>query len=280
MSIFSQFLDSMVIRIIFIVIVCIIVYFLIKRFGRNTVRSALTKGKATVNHEQQQRIDTLSIFFDRIARLFLLVAVAVLILAEAGVNIGPLLAGVGVIGIAVGFGAQSLVKDFFAGVFIVIENQYSKGDIVELSGIRGKVVDFSLRRTVLRDMDGTEHTVPNGEISRSANFTKDWSNINLDIPVNSTNSLNEVYTILADILESFAKDPEWKVFMYSQPTVLGIESFNNPGIIVKLHGKVDADQKWSIERELRKRIKLAFDDADISTPYTNPLPSKQSTTKL
>lgn len=263
-------------RITAFILIGVVVYYTIARFGRNTAKMALTKRKLglgrnahTLTTEEQKRIDTVSSLFDKIARLVIIVLVLAIILSEFGVNVGPLIAGASVLGVALGFGSQSLVKDFLAGIFIAIENHYDKGDIVELAGVRGKVVDFSLRRTVLRDMEGTEHSVPNGQISLSSNFTKDWSFINLDVPIGATNDLETVFSTLSEVAKSFSNDPEWKVYIYTQPTVLGVESFNNPGLVVKLKGKVDAEQKWSIERELRKRIKVAFDQAGIATPYTN-----------
>ncbi len=262
-------------RISIFVIIGIALYYAIARFGRNTVKAALTKRKVGLGKhphelttEEQKRIDTVSSLFDKIARLVIIILVIAIILTEFGLNIGPLIAGASVLGVALGFGSQSLVKDFLAGIFIAIENHYDKGDIVELAGVRGKVVDFSLRRTVLRDMEGTEHSVPNGQISLSSNLTKDWSYINLDVPINAANDLETVFTTLGEVAKSFSNDPEWKVYIYTQPTVLGVEAFNNPGLVVKLRGKVDAEQKWAIERELRKRIKTAFDQAGIATPYT------------
>lgn len=270
-------LSTILLRIGLLIAIGLFIYYTIGRFGRKTVQAALTKRKMglgthphTLTHEEQQRIDTISSLFDKIARLVIILVLIGFILSEFGLNIGPLIAGASVLGVALGFGSQSLVKDFLAGIFIAIENHYGKGDIVELAGVRGKVVDFSLRRTVLRDMEGTEHSVPNGQITLSSNFTKDWSYVNLEIPINAKNDLETVFATLSAVAKSFSNDPEWKVYIYTQPTVLGIESFNNPGLVVKLQGKVDAEQKWAIERELRKRIKIAFDQAGIDTPYSVP----------
>lgn len=277
MNFFDPTIQMAVLRILVFVILAIIAYYAIGRFGHNTVQAALTRRKIglgkkqphVLTHEDQQRIDTVSSLLDKIARLVIIVVLIAFILSEVGLNIGPLIAGASVLGVALGFGSQSLVKDFLAGIFIAIENHYGKADIVELAGIRGKVVDFSLRRTVVRDMNGAEHTIPNGQITLSSNFTKDWSYINLDVPINVDNNLETVFATLSDTAKSFSSDPEWKVYIYTQPTVTGIESFNNPGLTVKLQGKVDAEQKWAIERELRKRIKIAFEQSGIKAPFTN-----------
>ncbi len=251
------------------------IYYALGRFGKRMLIAALTRQKvglhSSVDHDlskdQEQRIETISSLTNKIIRTIIILIVGTIILAELGVNIGPILAGAGVIGVAVGFGAQSLVKDFLSGIFIVIEDQYAKGDVVKLGDVSGKVVNFSLRRTVLRDMDGVEHHVPNGEIARASNYTKDWSNVHLNIPVDYKSNLDQVVQVLNDVAHGLSVDPEWKVYIRTEPQTLGVSAFEDSAIVVKLHGRVDADQKWAIERELRLRIKTAFDSAGISIPY-------------
>src|SRR3954465_12583978 len=130
--------------------------------------------------EIKKRVDTLETLGTNVIRLFVSLIALVMILGELGLNIGPAIAGLGVVGIAVGFGTQSIVRDYFTGALILIENQYSKGDVISIAGVSGAVEDFSLRRTTLRDLDGVVHTVPNGEIKVASNRTRIWSRINID----------------------------------------------------------------------------------------------------
>lgn len=274
MEILGYIIPISILRTAILVLLGIVFYYSFGRFGRKVVAVALAKRKIgltvpdhDLTKDQLQRIETISDLTDKIARIVIVLVFGTIVLSEFGVNIGPIIAGAGVIGIALGFGAQSLVKDFLSGIFIVFENQYAKGDTVELCEVRGKVVDFSLRRTVLRDMDGIEHHIPNGEIKRAANLTKDWANINLSISVDYDSDIEQVNNVLTKVSKGVSSDPEWKVYILTEPSVLGITAFEDSAIVVKLHGKVDADQKYAIERELRKRIKIAFDEAGIVIPY-------------
>ena len=133
-----------------------------------------------------------------------------MILGELDLDIGPAVAGLGVVGIAVGFGAQSLVKDYFNGALILIENQFSKGDVVSIAGVTGTVEDFSLRRTTLRDLDGVVHTVPNGEIRVASNRTRTWARINQNVMVAFGTDIDKAIEVVNDVGQGLAADPEWK----------------------------------------------------------------------
>ncbi|MDP3970168.1 MAG: mechanosensitive ion channel family protein [bacterium] len=265
----------LIFRLVLILAFALLVYWAIEKFGRRAIGVALTKRKTALsfNHDvglskdDIQRIDTLSMIINKIGLWVMVLITGTTILSELQVNIGPILAGAGVMGVALGFGAQSLVKDFLSGIFILIENQYVKGDVVKLGEAKGKVVDISLRRTVLRDMSGAEHHVPNGEIKNVVNYTKDWANVNLSISVDYDSNIDHVTNVLNLVAEELANDDEWKVYIQTQPTVLGVDDLADSAIKIRLHGKVEADHQWSVQRELRKRIKIAFDKEKIIIPY-------------
>lgn len=262
-----------VFRVGLIIIIGLFAYYGIGRFGKGAITLALTKKRTTfaksveLSKDEEQRIETLSIVINKIGGIALLIIVGTMILSELGVAIGPILAGAGVAGIAIGLGAQSIVKDVLAGLLILVENQFVKGDTIKVGEVSGKVTDLSLRRTVLRDMSGVEHHIPNGEMKIVSNYTKDWANINMDISVEYDSDINQVTTVLNDVAEQLSNDPAWKVYVLTQPTVLGVQEFGASALVMKLHGRVDADQQWAIQRELRKRIKQSFDHAGINIPY-------------
>jgi len=190
-----------------------------------------------------------------------------MILSEVGINITPLIAGFGIAGLAVGFGAQSLVRDIIAGLFILLENQYSVGDWVQIAGIGGGVEEINLRRTVLRDFDGTVHTVPNGEIRVASNFTKEWARVNLNISVAYGEDLDRVIEVLNRIGKEMAEEEYWGSLLLSPPQVLRIDNLGDSGIEIRILGTTKAMKQWEVTGELRKRIKKTFDEEGIEIPW-------------
>lgn len=217
--------------------------------------------------EIQQRIDTLSQFFTRSGSSLFILLGFFMMLPELGVNIAPLLAGAGIAGIAVGFGAQSLVKDFFSGIFILIDNQYGKGDVVEIAGISGVVQDVGLRRTVVRDINGGVHFVPNGEIVVASNFTEDYSRVNLNVGVSYSEDLEHVMDVIDRVGEEMAADPDWAPLIISAPKSLRVDNFGDSSIDIKILGDTKVSQQWAVMGELRLRLKKAFDAEGIEIPY-------------
>ncbi|HJX03306.1 MAG TPA: mechanosensitive ion channel family protein [Dehalococcoidia bacterium] len=189
------------------------------------------------------------------------------ILGEMGIEIGPALAGVGIAGIAIGFGAQSLVKDFLAGLFILLENQYSVGDVVRIADVVGIVEEISLRRTVLRDLDGVVHVIPNGEIKVASNFTKEWSRVNMNISVSYDADLEHVIGTINRVGVELAQDAAWSEKILKAPQVLRVDKFGDSGIEIKLIGDTKPLCQWEIMGELRLRLKKAFDAEGIEIPW-------------
>jgi len=172
-----------------------------------------------------------------------------------------------VAGIAIGFGAQSLVKDIIAGVFVLLENQYRVGDVVRIAGVDGLVEAINLRRTVLRDMDGVVHVVPNGEVRVASNLTKEWSRVNLNISVGYGEDLDRVMAVIDRVGLELAQDPQWRDAILTPPRSLRVDKFGDSGIEIKVLGDTRPLKQWDVMGELRKRLKRAFDQEGIEIPW-------------
>src|SRR6185369_823798 len=160
--------------------------------------------------ELKKRMDTLDGLGANVLQFFIVIIAGLMILRSFGLDIGPAVAGLGVVGVAVGFGAQHLVRDYLNGALILIENQFSKGDVIRAAGVAGTVEDFSLRRTTLRDLDGVVHTVPNGEITIASNLTRVWARINLDVTVAYGTDIDRAIDVVDDVGRVIAGDADWK----------------------------------------------------------------------
>ena len=216
--------------------------------------------------EIKKRMDTLEGLGTNAIRLFVILIAGVMILGELDLNIGPAVAGLGVVGIAVGFGTQSIVRDYFTGALILVENQFSKGDVISIAGVSGTVEDFSLRRTTLRDLDGVVHMVPNGEIKDASNRTRVWARINLDVTVAYGTDIEKATRVVNDVGEAIAADPEWRRRVMEAPHVERIEALGEYGITLKILGLVRATEQWAAGGELRKRLLAAFATHGIEIP--------------
>jgi moderate conductance mechanosensitive channel len=195
------------------------------------------------------------------------VFVAVGSLRTIALELGPLIAGAGIVGVALGFGSQSLVKDFLTGIFMLLEDQYGVGDIVDVGPATGVVEGITLRTTRLRDVEGVLWHVPNGEITRVGNLSQQWSRSLLDIPVAYSTDIDQAIDIIKRTADVLWKDPEWRGLVLEEPDVWGIEEFADSAIVIRVVLKVVPAQQWAVSRELRMRIKAAFDDAGIEIPF-------------
>ncbi|MCH8901167.1 MAG: mechanosensitive ion channel family protein [Chloroflexi bacterium] len=254
-----------------IIIVIVAIYVGLRIFERmvgpviRTAVSAQLEGQPQV--EVDKRADTLSHVIYRTVWFVAMLVGLLTILPELGINISALLAGAGLIGLAVGFGAQSLVKDVISGLFILVENQYSKGDVVNIAGIGGLVDDVNLRRTLLRDLDGAVHTVPNGEIGVASNLTRSWSRVNLIVAVSYGDDLDHVFEVINRVGKELAEDPEWSKDIIEAPKALGVENFGDSGIDIRILGDTQPIRQWDVMRQLRLRLKKAFDAEGIEIPF-------------
>ena len=266
------FLNDPVIPIVLILVIAAIVIKLSRYFVRGVVRTLLDReaSEGTAQElsavEIRKRSDTIEGLGTTVIRVFVLAIALLMILGELGLNIGPAVAGLGVVGIAVGFGTQSIVRDYFTGALILIENQYSKGDVVSIAGVSGTVEDFSLRRTTLRDLNGVVHTVPNGEIHVASNRTRVWARINLDITVSYGTDFEKATRVVDDVGRAMADDPDWRRRVMEAPHVERIQELGDYGITIKILGLVRAPDQWAAAGELRKRLLNAFTANSIEMP--------------
>lgn len=195
----------------------------------------------------------------------LLVAVSSLTVVE--INLAPLIAGAGILGVALGFGAQSLVKDFLSGMFMLLEDWYGVGDIIDAGPATGVVEGITLRSTRLRDVEGVLWHVPNGEIARVGNLSQQWSRTLLDIPVAYDTSIRHAIDVIKRTADQLWRDPDWQGLILEEPEVWGVEHFADDAMIIRLVLKTVPAEQWAVGRELRLRLKAAFDDADIEIPF-------------
>ena len=233
--------------------------------------------------ELKKRMDTLESLCANVIQFFIVVIAALMILDKLGLSIGPALAGLGVIGIAVGFGAQTLVRDYLTGALILVENQFSVGDVVRLAGVAGTVEDFNLRRTTLRDIDGVVHTIPNGEIKVASNLTRVWARINQDVTVAYGTDIDRAIAVVDNVGQAMKADPAWRKQILEPPRVERVEAISEQGVTLKILGSVRASDQWAAAGEYRKRLIAALDANEIDTPGrikpADPQPSAPGTAR-
>ncbi len=215
----------------------------------------------------RKRADTLGAVFVAAINVIIVIVMVFTVLTELGVPIGPVLGGVGIAGIAVGFGAQHLVRDVITGTLILLENQYRQGDVVQIAGIAGMVESINLRRTVLRDLEGKVHTIPHGEISTTSNFTKYWSRIVLDVGVAYKENMEQVFAVLNEIGTELGNHPELGLKVIDPPKVLRLNSFGSSELSIRMLGVCKPLTQWELTGWLRLRIKERFDEEGIEIPF-------------
>lgn len=217
--------------------------------------------------EIARRAQTLSRVFAQTITALIIFIIIFMILSEVGIDIAPLLAGAGVVGLAIGFGAQSVIKDILNGIFILMEDQYDVGDVVKVAGIAGLVEDINLRRTILRDLDGVVHSIPNGEITTSSNYTEEYSRVNLNVRVAYEEDIDRCIQVINKVGEELMKDDVFGPMILTPPRVLRVDEFAESGLEVKILGDTKPLKQWDVMGELRKRIKKAFDKEGIEIPW-------------
>ena len=251
----------------------LVIAFLADRVGRffidKSIRELVKPDMAVPDYRdaEKKREDTLIKIFNNILRILILVVVVLTILPQVGVNITGLLAGAGVMGIAIGLGARSLIQDFLAGIFIILENEYRIGDVVCLDDTCGLVQDITLRKTVLRNLDGAAHHISNGSIKKASNLSKDFARVNLDIGIAYSSNLEKVIEVVNRVGKELTEDPEWKDDILKPPQFNRVNDFADSAIIIKILGETKPLKQWAVAGELRKRLKIAFDKENIEIPF-------------
>ncbi|MSQ31886.1 MAG: mechanosensitive ion channel family protein [Dehalococcoidia bacterium] len=264
---FGRWLASRLITIIGIGLVSIVIMRVVKVFIPQFVRHAVTvNGNDDRPEDVAKRIATPERVVSSAVSTVVIMMAFFMIISELGVNIAPLLAGAGIIGLALAFGAQNMVRELLAGVFIVMEDQFRVGDVVSIAGVSGLVEDFNLRRTVLRDFDLTVHSMPNGEIKTSSNLTRFRSRVNLNITVAYSEDLAKCIEIIDAVGEEMKMDPKWGPFMNEAIYFLRVENFSSTGVEMKVIVETLPTKRWDVAGEYRLRLKRAFDQAEIEVP--------------
>jgi len=265
-SIQNWFLDHGISNLI-ILLVGVVLWVIIKRAIPALVNRIMTRPRRGESREGlRRRADTLQAVFLGLGKILIILMVILVILSEY-VSVGPLLAGLGVVGIAVGFGAQYLIRDLIAGVFILIENQYRVGDVAKVADVTGLVEEINLRKTVLRDLDGIVHHVPNGEIRVASNYSRHFARVNLDISVSYGTDLDFAIEVINRVCKEMAEEEQWSQVMRTTPQVLRVNNLGDSGIDIKIIGDVKPLEQWNIMGQLRLRIKKAFDAEGIEIPW-------------
>ncbi len=217
--------------------------------------------------EAKKRAHTLGNILRHVALVAMSFIALLMILGELGIQLGPLLATAGIGAVAIGFGAQSLVKDVISGFFIILENQYGIGDAIEVAGVSGLVESVSLRRTVLRDLEGKVHTVPNGEIKIVSNLSKEWARSVLDVPISYREEVDQVMELLQQVGRELAAEEPWKNVLLEPLQIFGVERFGESELVIRVVVKTVPLKQWEVGRELRRRIKIRFDEKGVQIPF-------------
>jgi small conductance mechanosensitive channel len=242
---------------------------IVDRIARRAEHGVLPeRSDSPATARRRQRAKTMAGVLNSIITVVLLAVIGTMILDQLGVNIAPIIASAGIIGLALGFGAQSLVKDFLAGIFIFLEDQYGVGDVVDVGEASGTVEVVTLRMTRLRDLDGTVWYVPNGEILRVGNKSQNWARAVVDVGVGYGADLIRVQQVLREIAHDLWDDEDYRDVIIEEPEVTGIEAMSPDGVTVRVLVKTAPLQQWSVARALRQRIKSRFDHEGIEVPFT------------
>jgi small-conductance mechanosensitive channel len=230
---------------------------------REKTRTIFDGSPVLISERRRQRAETMGSVLRSIASIIILGTAAITVLGYIGLDPTPFLASASIIGVAVAFGAQNLVKDFLTGMFMLLEDQYGVGDVIDVGTAKGTVEAVSLRTTRLRDVNGVVWYVPNGEIKRVGNESQNWARVVLDVPVEYDADLDKVRTLLAETAGAMAVDPPWDEVIIEDPTVWGVQALSGEAIVVRIVCKTAPGKQADTARELRERVKKAFDTAGI-----------------
>ncbi|MBN1105323.1 MAG: mechanosensitive ion channel family protein [Deltaproteobacteria bacterium] len=250
-------------RVVLIVVLTLIAL-RVARFVSTHVFALSKRGK---DQEFQKRVDTISSVIRYILVFAILVVATIMVMGELGIQIGPVLAAAGIVGLAVGFGAQNLVQDVISGFFILLEDQIRVGDVVEVAGKGGLVERMTLRMVVLRDLAGNVHFVRNGQIQVVTNMTKEYGRYVFDIGVAYREDVDEVIEVIKQVDEELRGDPAFGGDILEPIEILGLDKFADSAVIIKARTKTRPVRQWAVGREFNKRLKKAFDEKNIEIPF-------------
>ncbi|HET97504.1 MAG TPA: mechanosensitive ion channel family protein [Desulfurivibrio alkaliphilus] len=257
------------IRIMLILLVAWGLMLLIRKGLRKLEQRLLEQGRKEGEppSEVAKRVETLIRLVRQAALIAITVTVGLVILRELGLDIAPIMAGAGIVGLALGFGAQNLVRDVIAGFFFILENQVRVGDVAVVNGTGGLVERVNFRTLVLRDLGGVVHIFPNGTITTLSNMTNDWSAYIFDIGVAYKENTDQVMAVMKKVGQDMKADPELGPLMLEEPEIFGVDKFGDSSVVIKGRIKTKPIRQWGVGREYLRRVKLAFDQNGIEIPF-------------
>jgi small-conductance mechanosensitive channel len=238
---------------------------LVGRLERNLLHESVAGGEPP--SESQKRIETITRLVRQGLLLALWITAGLIVLQELGVEVAPIMASAGIVGLAVGFGAQNLVRDVISGFFIILENQLRVGDVAVINDVGGLVERINFRTTVLRDLAGTVHVFPNGMIDKLANMTNEWSAYVFDLEVSYDADTDKVIEVIREVGRGMLAEPQYERMMLGEPEIFGVDAFGDAGIVIKGRLKTKPIRQWDVGREFLRRINLAFAAQGIEIPY-------------
>lgn len=244
----------------------VILWWVFVRLANRAV-DRMAQGDDIEASERRQRTQTLWKAGRRMAAILFVLIGLLTVMNIWDIPITAFVAVGSAVGVAIGFGAQSAVKDVIAGFMILAEDQFGIGDVVQIAGVTGTVVDMPLRVTVLRDLDGNAHYVPNGEIAVASNFTQSFAQVVIDVSIAYHESVDRALEVFGDELRRFAADPDWSSVVLDEPVVLGVQELGDSSVTIRGYLKVAPDQRWLVRREFFRRIKNRFDADSIEIPF-------------
>ena len=267
----SNFTGNQAAQILITVVVAIVVQIIARKSISGIVKRIIRSHKYASHSDEEKREKTLSTIFRTASAVIIWVIAGIVILSQLHVNIAALMTGAGLLGIVVGFGAQSSIQDFLAGLFIIAENQYRVGDIVTLrasgADYSGIVEDITVRITRLRDLDGNLHIIQNGSASVVSNLSFGYANVNIDIGVAYEADIDKVEKVMNQVGKTMKEDQEWGEMIVDPIHFLRLDSFADSAVVVKALGKVEPAKQWDVAGEYRRRLKVAFEKEGISIPF-------------
>jgi moderate conductance mechanosensitive channel len=230
------------------------------------IEMSVDDGDDSVTTLREKRGRTIAQLLRSVGRV-VIITIAILLTFNVFINIAPILAGAGILGLAISFGAQSLVRDIISGFFILLENQFAVGDVIEAAGKSGVVERMTMRVVVLRDLDGTMHVIPNGEMKVVSNKTRGWARAVVDIAVPYTEDLDRILGVVRDEAAQFSTDPVWGLQLDGPVEVLGVESMTDNSVVIRTLLKTQPGSQWNVGREFRRRLINRFAREAIESPF-------------
>lgn len=238
---------------------------ILKKLEKNLIKKGQMEGEPP--SESAKRAETLVRLVRQAVYLIIWITIGLVILQEIGVEIGPILAGAGILGLAIGFGAQNLVRDVISGFFIILENQVRVGDVVIINGTGGLVDKVNFRTLVLRDVAGVVHVFPNGSINTLSNMTQEWSAYVFEIGVAYKENTDRVISVMKDVLNELQEDETYGSLIIEPPEIMGVDKFADSAVVIKGRIKTRPIRQWMVGREYLRRLKIAFDENNIEIPF-------------